>query len=234
MDGIVTDRHIVVRLARIPREVDRLDVALNTEDAERAARFRFPEDRARMIAGRWLLGQCLSRFFGVAAGPIDLIYTSRGRPELARIPEIAFSISHTGDLVAVALAHGARVGIDLERTDRKIDSAGLVTHVLSAQECVKFQALSEAEKIPAFFQVWTAKEAWLKARGVGISEGLRELSVPFEFDLEVRALAGIKSETGPQAWQLQGLPVPEGYAGNVIWDDAMRCVDFGWLETEVE
>ena len=159
---------IVVWLAQVSASQESLfslNPYLDARDVERAVRFRFDEDRARYILGRALARECLGRCLNRLPASLDFIYTSRGRPVLAGNDSIHFSISHTHDLVAVAVARGAQVGIDLEYLRQEVDTEDLALRVFSEDDQQRFNSLPAGEKRAAFFRAWTRKEAYLKARG---------------------------------------------------------------------
>src|SRR5476649_708088 len=109
--------HLIVWIAHVAKAQDSLiflEPCLDGRDRERAARFRFSEDRARFVLSRGLLRKCLGHYLQQTPETIELALTDRGRPVLPQDETVQFSISHTHDLVAVALTSGARVGIDLE------------------------------------------------------------------------------------------------------------------------
>ena len=220
--------HIVVWLARISQAQDSLidlDPCLDAHDRERAARFRFPEDRARFVLGRSLLRKCLGQYLQQTPETIELSYTDRDRPVLAHDETLQFSLSHTHDLVAVALTADARIGIDLEYVKGTPDLPELAERILSAKELQTFLALSGNDARSAFFRVWTRKEAYLKARGEGIAEALQQISVSLGPE-EISSLTDDRDESAAQAWRLFSLPVPTGYLGHVACDKPQKLLQF--------
>ena len=220
--------HIVVWMARISQAQDSLpdlQPCLDPRDRERVARFRFSEDRARFTLGRGLLRKCVGEYLHQQPETIVLAYTNRNRPVLAQDDSIQFSISHTHDLVAVALTADARIGIDLEHIHPTPDLPELAERILSAQDLKTFQSLPRDEALTAFFRVWTRKEAYLKARGEGITEGLQEISVSLGPE-EISSVADTRDESAATTWRLLSLPVPEGYMGSIACDDAEKSLHF--------
>lgn len=213
------DRHVVARLVRVnesDRELPRLEAALRETDRERAARFRFPEDRARFVLGRGLLDLLLVHYLGPSHAGLELALTAHGRPFLKDDPTVHFSITHSRNLVAVALSIESLVGIDIERVPPGFKPDELATRIFSDEDLKRFQALPASEAPRAFFRAWTGKEAHLKARGVGLFGGLKEVSIPFS--------GAELIEDGD--WRLQPLPVPEGYLGHAAWNDPLKKLDF--------
>jgi len=213
--------HVIVWIAHVSKAQDSLiflEPCLDVRDRERAARFRFPEDRARFVLGRGLLRKCLGRYLQRTPEAIELAYTDRGRPILPQDKTIQFSISHTHDLVAIALTSNACVGIDLEYVQPHWDFPDLAKRIFSEEDLRAFQALPGHEAPAAFFRAWTRKEAYLKACGEGITEGLRQISVPFGPE-DACAVKDTRDESAARAWRLLALPVPADYMGCLACDN---------------
>jgi 4'-phosphopantetheinyl transferase len=121
-----------------------------------------------------------------------------GKPRLAGRTDLEFSISHSGELALIAVAHGRRVGADVERVRRRTDVLAIARGSLSARERHAIESLPAGEGRRAeFFRCWTRKEAYLKALGVGLAGGL---------DTDPDEAAG---------WQVSSLPPPPGYMAAV-------------------
>jgi 4'-phosphopantetheinyl transferase len=219
--------HIIVWIAQVSQAHDSLaflEPCLDGRDRERAARFRFPEDRARFILGRGLLRKCLGHYLPQSPKTVELALTNRGRPFFPRDEKLQFSISHTHDLVAVALTADARIGLDLEFVQPDLNLIELAERIFSPDDLRAFQALPAAEKPAAFFRAWTRKEAYLKARGEGIAEKLQEISVSFGPEKTVSVTDG-RDKYAANTWRLLSLPVPAGYAGTLACDDPAKRVE---------
>jgi 4'-phosphopantetheinyl transferase len=219
--------HIVVWLAQISMSHDSLPSLqgyLDEKDVDRAARFRLPEDRARYVLGRALTRECLARYLNRAPGTIAFIYSGRGRPMLAGDDSIQFSISHTQDWVAFALTSHARVGIDLEYLRPDFNLAEMAVRIFSRTDLQRFQALPGDEKLASFFRAWTRKEAYLKARGEGITDALDQVSVSFGPE-EFASLKDSRAPSDAHSWRLQTFPLPVNYAGSLAWDDPEKIVE---------
>ena len=206
----------LTRVAETLSGLEELEIGLSEQDRDRALRFRFREDRARLVLGRRLLAVLLREELGLSAQMLTL--TDKGRPYLPDRPEVAFSISHAGDLVAVALTIGAQVGVDIESLNRRVQLDPLAERIFNAADLARFRAVPEAGKTRAFFRAWTGKEAVLKALGLGLFGGVAEISVSLDGAAEtIRAGGGL-------AWHIQPLNVPEGYVGAVACDDPRRSI----------
>jgi 4'-phosphopantetheinyl transferase len=202
---------------------------LSAQDRERADRFRIPKDRARFILGRRLLGFLCRKHLQYPFGPLELAFSKQGRPYLATEPNVTFSITHAGDLVGVALAAGARVGLDVESLDRRIKLGPLAERILHPKDHAQFLALPEGEQPNAFFRAWTGKEAILKALGIGLLGDVRQISVPLDGQA---ATVGCTHEGQASAWRLWPLVLPTGHVGSLACDDPGKTVDLRIYEPE--
>jgi 4'-phosphopantetheinyl transferase len=208
-----------------------LEGSLDERDRERAARFRFAEDRERFVLGRGLLRKGLGRYLQRDAETVELAYTDRGRPFLADDETVQFSISHAHDLVAIALTAEARIGIDLEYVQSDLDFLGLAERIFSEGDLQAFRGLAQTEAPRAFYRAWTRKEAYLKARGEGIAERLRQVSVSLKAE-EVGSIRDGQDGSGVPTWRLMALPVPANYLGSVACDDPGKRLECSWVDLD--
>lgn len=153
----------------------------------------------RAVAGR-LLRHGLAEQFGLASADIQLERDGFGRPRLADRPDVHFSISHCPEAVAVLVAD-APVGVDVERI-RPYDPYA-ARRVLAPAELARLAKSSEPDR--DFFRLWTLKESYGKALGVGMSYPLREVC------FEVRPDGTVASNRTDASFQFE-----EGFAGLVI------------------
>ena len=105
-----------------------------------------------------------------------------GRPEILN-PEAAgvrFNVSHARQLIVCALTEGYELGVDVESRRRHNDSEGIARRFFSAREYADLQQWPPSQRHEHFFAYWTLKEAYLKARGLGLSGSLRQFSVIFQ------------------------------------------------------
>lgn len=151
---------------------------LDPVEVDRAARFRFPQDRERFILGhgwlRSLLGHYLKRdgsLVRMARGPF-------GKPYLER-KDLRFNLSDTKDAILIGFATGMELGVDVETMERSVDHDAVSRHYFTPAEIQVIEGMEgdprEAKR--RFLLFWTRKEAVLKASGVGIMEDLRALRV---------------------------------------------------------
>ena len=187
-----------------------LPEVLDTDEAARARRFYFEHDRRHFATARQILRVLLGRYVGVDAREIVFGYGARGKPFVAApATEVRFNVSHSCGRGMFAFAHGRDVGIDLEAGARlKDDWPGLARRVFSAREQAQLAALPAGERRAAFLNGWTRKEAYLKATGLGIVDGLQTIEVTLGPERSCALLAG----PAGLAWSLHDLRADETFA----------------------
>ncbi|MDH5670863.1 MAG: 4'-phosphopantetheinyl transferase superfamily protein [Myxococcales bacterium] len=188
------------------------------EEKARAARFVFSRDRVLFMAAHVLVRQLLSERTGQAAAQLRFEVGPHGKPELSqpgRTPALRFNLSHCDGLVACAVLDGHPVGVDVEHLDRRVAVESLAPRVLSGRELQGLEALGGEARRRRFLQLWTAKEAYVKALGDGLTLELRDLTVELDAASPAIVHAGADSATGPcqlSLWE----PTPEHVMAAVV------------------
>lgn len=210
-------------LERPADEITHFDAWLSSPEHARAERFGTEALRHRYIVGRAMLRLLLGRTLGIAAKDVSIRRGVRGRPELADMTAgLDFNVSHTKDValigIADALPTGARIGVDVERADRDVNSDGLARKFLTERERAGFTPLAYDERRRRFLRLWTCKEAMSKATGDALSAPFQQLDVTLG---EIPRLVAGPPPYAPEAWRLVTAPVPEGFIATVaIWRSA--------------
>jgi 4'-phosphopantetheinyl transferase len=151
---------------------------LDPAEQARATRFVFPADRLSYVAAHALLRGFLAELSGLAAHDLRFVTGPFGKPEIA--PELdlgmTFSLSHTRSLVAAAVTGGRRIGIDVEDQRRRDVGVALAEHYFSPDEVRLVHATPAPLRHQVILRLWTLKEAYLKATGVGLGRPLDSFS----------------------------------------------------------
>jgi len=150
---------------------------LTTDEVEKARRFHFTRDRTRHILTRVLVRSVLSRYVQMAPEDWRFSPDKFGRPviqnTLPQGPHTTFNISHTDNLIALAVASKRSLGIDVEICQRRVD-LDIVDHFFSQSEVASLRELPAANRQRRFLELWTLKESYIKARGMGLSLPLNQ------------------------------------------------------------
>jgi 4'-phosphopantetheinyl transferase len=163
-----------------PQEVmEQFRHVLSADERARAGKFHFEADRTRHIIGRGVSRLLLGHCVGTAAGALEFTHNEFGKPFLSDGLLPRFNISHSGELVLVALARGRTIGVDVERMRKDMAQAEIAERFFSPRECAALAGLAPEMQCEAFFACWTRKEAYLKARGDGLSLPLDQFDVAF-------------------------------------------------------
>jgi 4'-phosphopantetheinyl transferase len=152
--------------------------ALDPAERMRGNSFRTPELRARYAAAHALVRTALSSYAPLAPEEWRITHGPEGRPCLVDPPiDLRFSLSHSEAHVAVAVAVGRSIGIDLEEIDATVDVLGIAGRYFTRSEQAMLRACSGMERPERFTTLWTIKEAVLKARGADLASGLMTVDV---------------------------------------------------------
>lgn len=159
--------------------------------AERAAeaRFVFEADRRRHRVTRALVRTVLSEEApSVAPADWSFLVGAHGRPEIHPnhdLPSLHFNVSHTAGAIVLAVTHGSTVGIDVENRSRRGETTAIADRFFSPAEVSALNETPWSAQRERFFVLWTLKEAYIKARGLGLALPLDS----FSFVLEGNAIA---------------------------------------------
>ncbi len=151
---------------------------LSGSEKRHAARFQFEQDRNSFLTSRSLRRHVLSHYAAVAPSQWQFTSNQNGRPRIAyplTDTPLDFNSSKSGDMVVCAVTRGICVGVDIERLDRPIP-AGLAETTCAPREIAALQALPLSDRNTRFLTHWTLKEAYVKARGLGLSIPLDSLA----------------------------------------------------------
>jgi 4'-phosphopantetheinyl transferase len=195
------------------------------EELGRADRFRFERDRSRFIVGRALLRELLGRYTGCAPGEIAFRYGEFQKPMLADGPW--FNLSHSGPIALYAISAAGEVGIDVELYDPSFARERIAERFFSPAEVRALRSLPLDAQPRAFLSCWTRKEAFIKARGDGLSLALDSFDVTLAPDLPAALLRTAWCADEPKRWRIDDLSDRKaGYVAAVaVRGDGWRVVD---------
>jgi 4'-phosphopantetheinyl transferase len=191
--------------------------SLSAEEIERAQRFVRESDRDRYIFAHALLRSILGTYLGCSPQKLVFETNQYGKPFLVTPNgnnKIQFNLSHSHNMVLIAVARQFAVGIDVEYIRRISDAHDIVHRFFSTHERHFLFSLSPAEFSEAFFTCWTLKEAFAKGLGRGLSYPLDKLSVTFSKE-KPRDIVFCDPESDFHSWKMFLLAPGPGYSGAV-------------------
>lgn len=190
-------------VASVPDELIEIyyDLLLPAE-RERNQRYRFDRDRRCDSVTRLLARTVLSNYADIESSAWWFIKGEHGKPEIGNDQvKLRFNLSHTSQHVVCAVTRSMHVGVDIEHTQRKNKVLDIAGHYFSRQEIIDLFELPVAQQPDRFFDYWTLKEAYMKARGEGISLGLGNFSFDLSDNQNIRISFSQKIEDEPEAWR---------------------------------
>ncbi len=196
-----------------PARVESLCRILSSDERRRAARFHFERDRDRFVVARASLRILLGRYLGQDPAQLNFTYNARGKPTLAQNSSLTFNLSHSDRLALYAVARDRELGIDVERVRADLPWAELAERYFSPGEMARVRALPESQRETAFFNCWTRKEAYIKARGEGFAVPLDQFEVSLAPGEPARLLQTQSDALEASRWSLHDLNPDEGYVG---------------------
>jgi 4'-phosphopantetheinyl transferase len=222
-------------LAVSPADLARFATFLSSDETERAGKFKFDRHRNRFIAGRGILRELLGRYLKTNPAQIDFSYAERGKPGLTKpfaSAKLHFNLAHSENLALLAITSRAPVGVDVEHIRSINNVEDLVARFFSTRENELFQKLSAEEKPRAFFNLWTRKEALLKATGEGIGQSLKKVEVSFLSGESARLLDIVGEPNKASAWTLQELSPAKEFIGAIaIQAQGVRVLTMRFAES---
>ncbi len=198
----------------------RLLAMLAEDERARGERFRFPHDRRRYIVAHGALRLILSRYLGCPPQAIRFQHNPYGKPALApdgqaRAAPLHFNLSHSDELALIGLALHSQIGVDVEHIRPELGDEHIAERFFSPREVATLRSLPASEQLQAFFRCWTCKEAFVKARGQGLSLPLDRFDVsvaPWQ-PAALLSVADIPAEA--LRWSLHTLIPAPGYTAAI-------------------
>lgn len=214
-----------ISLARLVPQFAELASSLPEDERARAARFRFPVHRNRFIAAHRALRAILAHYLRTTAAALRFQYSGHGKPSLASGVsglDLHFNLSHSNELALVGVTLGRDIGVDIEQVRPEFAGLDIAQRFFAPGEVAALRALPEPERASAFFRCWTRKEAFVKARGEGLSLPLDRFEVSLQPGVPAALLRAELERDEASRWEIADVAPGAGYAGAV----AVR--DRGW------
>lgn len=190
--------------------LDPFRAVLDEQEKVRASRFRF-----EALARHYVLAHAATRVILASYGgmrPEEPIFEcgAYGKSALVNLPGVVFNLSHSGTMALCAVAGGGEIGVDVEQC-REIGGDDMAKRFFSAAECRVLESLTAEQKMEGFFSCWTRKEAYIKAKGMGLSLPLDAFSVECRPDTAAALTANDFAPEDVARFRLWDLPVGPGY-----------------------
>jgi len=201
----------------IPAEIPEL----TPDEVRRAERYLVERPRRQFALTRRAVRRLCSRCLGIAPRDVAFEFTQFGKPTVAAAQNpdgLAFNVSHSGEWAVIALGWRRTLGVDIETVDHRTDFHGLAKRFFSPSEQQQLFALPEALQQAGFYRVWTGKEAYLKATGLGMSFPLGDFTVAADPRQPPRLLEVASQPQEPARWTAAAFTPARDVFGTLLWD----------------
>src|SRR5262245_2922989 len=217
-----------VPLAATAEQLAAQFATLSADERERAERYRHEPSRRQYVEARATLRALLGRYLDAPATGLHFTHLAQGKPALPG-GELHFNVSHSHGLALIAVTREGEVGVDVEHLRAQPTHLDLATRYFTPAEAAALRRLPAAASEEAFFHVWTRKEAFLKALGLGLTHGLErfEVSVPPDDPARVLHIDGDRAAGG--RWSLVALAPAAGYVATLAIEASVRVELREWV-----
>jgi 4'-phosphopantetheinyl transferase len=186
-----------------PRLLELYEGVLSAEEREQHRKFYFERHRRQYLVSHALVRLTLSRYAPVRPEAWSFRTNAYGRPEVLGegLPRLHFNLSHTDGMAVVVVALDAEVGVDVEDSQRRGEMVNLADHYFAPAEVQALRAIPADRQKERFFEYWTLKEAYIKARGMGLSIPLDQFAFELRPGLLPRIAFDPRLRDEPEGWQ---------------------------------
>jgi 4'-phosphopantetheinyl transferase len=193
--------------------LDAYRTLLNEGEKEQESRFYFERDRRRYLVTRALVRTVLSRYEPIEPKDWRFCVNAYGCPKIEspeRVVRLSFNISHAHSLIVLGVADGRALGVDVENVLAREVSIDIADNFFSPTEVAALAGVPTTRQHDRFFEYWTFKESYIKARGMGLSIPLDKFSFQYPHDGVVQIAIDPALADDPRRWKFwQFRPTPE-------------------------
>ncbi|GAB1858452.1 4'-phosphopantetheinyl transferase superfamily protein [Flavobacteriaceae bacterium MHTCC 0001] len=172
----------VINSAPLSNKVAHFYNLLSEEERHKANKFKFEKDRSMSIIARGALRYLIGNYLTTNPKRIAFTYGDYGKPEIDARSNLNFNVSHSGELIVIGFVNHIDIGVDVEFIKTDFDVLDIVDHYFSKAEIDALYQLPKLEQTEAFYRGWTRKEAFIKAKGKGLSLDLHSFSITMDSD----------------------------------------------------
>ena len=187
-----------------PASLTRFEAMCDQEERARLARYTHPDARLNFLVARALCRSVLSRYGVFKPEQWSFVDNAYGRPSLAgsqAMGQLRFNLSHTFGRVVLAVSRGRDVGVDIEDLQRKSRTTQIAHRFFAPSEVEALKALPREAQRERFFTYWTLKEAYIKARGMGLAIPLAKFAFDVETPGHIQLRTAPELADPPERWR---------------------------------
>lgn len=207
-------------------KIDELKKILSEDEQIRANKFKFEYHQHRYIITRANLRIILSKYLQINPNKIEFYYSEKGKPSLEQKcnqKELEFNLSHSENLAIYGFTNNIKIGIDIEKIKDNCDVESLANRFFTLNEYHIISNLKGKEKLQAFYQAWTSKEAYFKATGEGLIGGLNNIEIALN-SLERKLVSIHGNKQIINDWTLHKIDINDDYMATIALENLKKKI----------
>jgi 4'-phosphopantetheinyl transferase len=231
------ENEVHVWLASLDQKAEALTnlaALLSQDEYRRAERYYRPIDRDRFIVGRGILRKIVSAYLATTPGELLFTYNEYGKPIVSEGQNdraLNFNLSHSHQLALYAVTRGRDVGVDIEHIREDFATLEIAEHFFSKDEVAALRSLPADQRTAGFFNCWSRKEAFIKAKGMGVSYHLDRFTVSLSPGEPAALLKVDDDEREVALWKMYELNPGAGYAAAlIVTEHPVTLKRWRWIE----
>jgi len=216
-----------VHLSKDSKDIDLQLTYLSSEEKERAAKFYFAKDKIRFIQNRYLLRFIIAKYLAIQISEVEFKYNKYGKPQLADDEaKLFFNISHSHGFTVLAFSREYELGIDVELVNREEDiNCFINTDIFTPGEINWLKSQTGSNISAACYKLWSAKEAYVKALGIGLTIPLNSIETNIVEENGIRLL-DIKAESCKSYYLVELQNIHQDYIGTLALPEKATCIKY--------
>lgn len=199
---------------------------LSDDEKERVDRFKFYKDKRCFVISRGVLRLLSGTYLKIEAIDIEFDYEAYGKPKFKQKTNLNFNLSHSVDIAIIGFVYDHSIGVDIEKIKNDFDTMAIATNFFSKKEIEALQEIPKPQQYLAFYRCWTRKEAFIKAKGSGLSFPLDTFSVTLDADLDAELIETQWNLSEKNQWQLTSFIPDTNYIAALIVANQTEHLDY--------
>ncbi|MDH5507825.1 MAG: 4'-phosphopantetheinyl transferase superfamily protein [Anaerolineae bacterium] len=211
------EAHIwIIDLNMLDERIEEFEKLLSVDELRRAERYKFAIDRRLFIGSHGALRSILGGYIDDDPSRISFVDDKFGKAKIKGRSELDFSLSHSGNKVVIGVVALRKIGVDIECIDHAIDCDAIAENYFLPDEVEQLKNMERKEKLKAFYVGWTQKEAYLKAKGIGLSMGAANVRVSLGKDAPDFLIVERNGKTRRARWTVERFEPDADHIGAVV------------------
>jgi len=208
---------LIIEFSKFTNQFNQYYKLLSKKEKQRADKFHFEKDRHVFAITRAILRLMFSQLLKIKPSEIKLKKNDYGKPYLdgSHNSNIFFNVSHSKNYAIIGINLDSEIGVDIEFVNEKFITDEIAKNYFSKYEIDKYFSLSEHKKVKSFFNLWTRKEAYIKAKGMGLSIPLNSFDISLDETSPIIIKIGNKINISD--WHINNLSINNDYCASLIY-----------------